>query len=592
MIKTGATFSMQEQRLVFWHRTGLLILSAMAAGVLAIYYPQVTDDTDIWWHLRYGEAVLYGPSWCPDHSLYSWTPADGAWVYVTWLGSLILYGIYRAGGFFGLALMQWGIFTGVAALYAWFLRLAHLPWTALNVVMLFLAGIAINPIAVYIKPELFSLLMFAVTIAIFYSVKLTGKSICWIYVPLFLFWVNIHCGFVYGIAFLGMAWCGESLVYVLDLPTRLSKSTWRQFTAALGLSVVMTLVNPYGWRYAAGILQNALAGAEHVQVISAYSSFRTYLIPPPFMFRNMNAGWCFLFMAICMGGLLSYAYMARRRIDFTVVLTNAVFFIAGFFMMRVSIFFVVLWLFSVAYVMAAFQIKFPQIIMKVSGITAGLIAALLIWETAAFNTYRAYFGRGLNAYVPVDTVEFIRRNAAPGPLFNDYITGGYLIWALYPDYKVFIDSRYGPYVKTGVWETYARLMKSGSPAMLASIQKKYPFQSAIISTAHCPLLADLFLAAPNWRLVYFDSVAALFVKTPLTPTRHWDGDMSPHRFEHISNPDILARTFALYCSYRPSDAPLIYDIYERNVSRLYAYRNAQLAWMKKSLLQFRRSEQP
>ena len=30
---------------------------------------------------------------------------------------------------------------------------------------------------------------------------------------------------------------------------------------------------------------------------------------------------------------------------------------------------------------------------------------------------------------------------------NTYLEGGYLLWALYPDYKVFIDPRYGPYQK-------------------------------------------------------------------------------------------------------------------------------------------------
>jgi len=32
-------------------------------------------------------------------------------------------------------------------------------------------------------------------------------------------------------------------------------------------------------------------------------------------------------------------------------------------------------------------------------------------------------------------------------LFNDYLIGGYLVWKLYPDYKVFIDPRLGPYNK-------------------------------------------------------------------------------------------------------------------------------------------------
>ncbi len=29
----------------------------------------------------------------------------------------------------------------------------------------------------------------------------------------------------------------------------------------------------------------------------------------------------------------------------------------------------------------------------------------------------------------------------PQPIYNEYIWGGYLIWRLYPDYRVYIDGR-------------------------------------------------------------------------------------------------------------------------------------------------------
>ncbi len=42
---------------------------------------------------------------------------------------------------------------------------------------------------------------------------------------------------------------------------------------------------------------------------------------------------------------------------------------------------------------------------------------------------------------PSNAVEFIQKNRIPGNMFNLYNSGGYLIWSLYPDYKVFIDGR-------------------------------------------------------------------------------------------------------------------------------------------------------
>ena len=43
--------------------------------------------------------------------------------------------------------------------------------------------------------------------------------------------------------------------------------------------------------------------------------------------------------------------------------------------------------------------------------------------------------------LPVRAVDFIAEKSLPEPLFNPYEWGGYLIWRLYPDYQVFIDSR-------------------------------------------------------------------------------------------------------------------------------------------------------
>jgi hypothetical protein len=43
--------------------------------------------------------------------------------------------------------------------------------------------------------------------------------------------------------------------------------------------------------------------------------------------------------------------------------------------------------------------------------------------------------------LPYEAVEFIRQEQPPGPLFNSYNWGGYLIFKLWPDYPVYIDGR-------------------------------------------------------------------------------------------------------------------------------------------------------
>jgi hypothetical protein len=54
---------------------------------------------------------------------------------------------------------------------------------------------------------------------------------------------------------------------------------------------------------------------------------------------------------------------------------------------------------------------------------------------------------GVAEVFPTGAAAYLRSHALPGRLLNEYIWGGYLIWSLYPDYRVSIDGRaavYGP----------------------------------------------------------------------------------------------------------------------------------------------------
>ena len=44
-------------------------------------------------------------------------------------------------------------------------------------------------------------------------------------------------------------------------------------------------------------------------------------------------------------------------------------------------------------------------------------------------------------FFPVKSVEYIEKEGIKGNIFNSYNWGGYLIWNMYPDQKVYIDGR-------------------------------------------------------------------------------------------------------------------------------------------------------
>src|SRR6187200_379796 len=56
---------------------------------------------------------------------------------------------------------------------------------------------------------------------------------------------------------------------------------------------------------------------------------------------------------------------------------------------------------------------------------------------------------------PAGAVEYIRQTGLTGPMLNEYVFGGYLIWAL-PEHKVFIDGRGDVFDWTGVLKEYGQ----------------------------------------------------------------------------------------------------------------------------------------
>ena len=111
------------------------------------------------------------------------------------------------------------------------------------------------------------------------------------------------------------------------------------------------------------------------------------------------------------------------------------------------------------------------------------------------------------ALKPVAAVEFLKKEHINGKVFNDDEFGDYLIYAAAPQYKVFFDGRsdmYGDF-----WgEQYiavARLYPNWEEVI-----EKNNF-SWIFFGAKTPL-SMLLLEKKNWRLIYADKVANIFVK--------------------------------------------------------------------------------
>jgi hypothetical protein len=108
------------------------------------------------------------------------------------------------------------------------------------------------------------------------------------------------------------------------------------------------------------------------------------------------------------------------------------------------------------------------------------------------------------AFYPVDAVNWLKANPQPGNVFNNFDWGGYLIFNLWPDKKVFIDGQTDVYGEelTRKYEQVITLSENWQDVLL-----EYDVRWAILPPSW-PLGSALGKA--GWREVYRDNTAAIY----------------------------------------------------------------------------------
>jgi len=109
---------------------------------------------------------------------------------------------------------------------------------------------------------------------------------------------------------------------------------------------------------------------------------------------------------------------------------------------------------------------------------------------------------------PVEAVDYIRQTGLTGRMLNDYVFGGYLIWAL-PEQKVFIDGRCDLFDWTGVLSEYGRWATlEEDPKLLLD---KYHIDYCLLRKTAPEARVLRYL--PGWWKLYEDDVATIFVRS-------------------------------------------------------------------------------
>jgi hypothetical protein len=488
-------------------------------------------DADIGWHIRTGELILATHS-LPRTDPFSSTMQGQPWFAWEWLYDILLGILHRACGLNGLV---WLCALLVAATFVVLLsQLLRRGTGLLLAIALMLLAEAASTIHLYARPHivswLFSLLWF---VALEHWERwrdgTAPRWIRWFFPASMLLWVNLHGGWLFGMALLGIY---TLAAFVESWRTRKHDAfaairaahRARAMAAAFAASALATLVNPYGWRLHAHIYR--YLGDRYL--MNRIDEFRS----PDFH------GWaerCFAVILVLV--LIAFAKSRKNlRLSHLLVVLLAVY--AGFYSSRnipVSSMLLVLiagpilwenftaladkpgawrWLRRGVSRISEFSDRMGAQEIELRGHLWPVVSVALAFAIClqgGWLHYRHLIHVGFDSKkMPVAAVSFLQsENAeeppATGPIFSTDAWGGYLIYVMYPDRKVVVDDRHDLY---GSGRIRQYLILTRAEPGWQSVLDEWQIRTALLPADST--LANLLREVPrDWRVAYEDKVAVV-----------------------------------------------------------------------------------
>jgi len=498
-----------------WHRFWAWSLGLVVLLTLAIRYAEPVRDGDLWWQMAYGRYLIEHRTLVTDHTAFTWTPAESPTIYCAWLAEIFLYLLHAVGDLPVLFAFRYAclLFFVLAVWYqARRLGVARHPLTWL----ICLLGVLMSQNAAYIKPEIFSYVFMTLTVLAWLRIKSDGEKAwrtCYLFPVLMLLWVNSHGGFIFGAAFLFVMGIGEGLNVLLSPEEAIPPGVRRHLSFALFLSGLALFVTPYGWRYPGYLISSLLStNEEYFRVIEAYLSI---LDPRTSHFHYTS----YLALAASILLVLMAPRVKRLRPDWAILLTNLAFALLFTRFLRVTYYWAPVFSLSAVHLLAG---RVPWLWPKRRALALGMgsaiaLACVFLGARAGFDAVckpygPRWFGFGVSYQSPVEEAGFIRDHLSAYRLGNDYTSGGYLLWALWPDMKVMIDPRQFPFKE---WlDQYGGFHAGRS---VRGFLRNFPFEVCCVRY-ECRGLVTWFLRAPDWKIAFYGPSAAVFARRniPLT----------------------------------------------------------------------------
>jgi hypothetical protein len=494
-----------------WLRYLAIVLTVLT---LFAMFTVESADADTWIHLRTGQWMLANHK-LPIPDPFAWTTYIGKPVYADeyftrdfnlkheWLGQVIQYLEWSAGGVTGMILFRAACVAGFCLITGWIVwrrtSQFYLAIAAVLAAATLARGIAVD------RPYVMTYLLLAATMWI-----LESRRALWLLPPLFVVWANLHGGYFTGLIVVG-AYCAEALAERLrGKPPADERMLW-----ACGIAAVLASgLNPTYF----GIVRGMLAYRQSFM----QNTLREWHAP-----AVLSASW---FSALLAGAVLAMLASWRRvRVADWILL--AVFGVLALMAERNTVFVALVG----PVMIASYLPRWKRTMPRWTEFAAVAVVALIAGERIANG--RAFEFRIASWKFPDGAVKFLKDHNVSGPMFNIYEWGGYLMWAGWPLQKTFVDGRA---LNESVFRDYMRIAFNCRGCVSDAEPPKLDFRALNVRSRDGQQLLDQYGAeviliqafeygngspyylAPSiavdpvspWKLVFQDDAAMVFMRQP------------------------------------------------------------------------------
>jgi len=514
-------------------RQGRLVFACVSWAVSLAAFCLPFANPDLFWHLSAAKRILAIHA-VPRQDWLSWSMGGRPWVDFEWLTQIVWFALFRAGGMRGLLALKALLFLGASLAF----------WKTLKTYGIGLAGRSLGLLAWTaslapsndLRPENFSLLFFSLEWLVLERRRLGRFSPgAWgrpAGAALFALWANLHPGFAYGLALLGVFAAAEIF------RRRSWDLAWTGFWCALG-----ALANPFGWNLYGVILEHARSMEDLQSHILEWGA-------PSVLNPWMAAFWVLLAAAFA---AVLWRHVRSRDVPAEHWICLSFFALSAAAHARAIPYFCM-----VGAPVAALHLH------RLAGngggpwkaATGSTAAALLGFYVFWFGKQPPFLRAFLPKFIPDRVASFLK---AEEPAFgekrmlNPWEWGGYLGYTLAPACKVFVDGRY-------IFHPFLRPMSEAerSPEAYQAFLQREGIDVVVQKRFHQFFLTPIelpggekldlprpyyvsFLPASRWALVYWSAQGLVFARRGAFPPDWIRG----HEFKYFRPDDLTVAAVLL-----------------------------------------------